>query len=380
MRRWNGWGDEALQIELPPKGLALLKALIGNGRPRPDYPLDEFLDRIPQSRLPPHPLISDDPRMRFDHSHGQSLPDWIRMRGGLFRRFVDGVAQPATVAEVHALLRFAADNGTVVIPHGGGTSVVGHLEVPGAHRPVLSLSLARFNRLLHFDPDCSLATFQAGICGPDIENHLNSKGFTLGHFPQSFEYSTLGGWVATRSSGQQSHHYGSIDQLFAGGEIVTPAGSLRLPPVPASAAGPDLRHLVLGSEGRMGVLTEVSARISRIPEIDEVYAVFFPSWDLAIHGVQELSASGLPFSMLRLSDPKETMTQLALAGHQRRIGYLNRYLKLRGALEKETCMCLVGFTGARRLARFARHAAFKILRRYRGVATGKAVGRAWKKT
>jgi alkyldihydroxyacetonephosphate synthase len=129
----------------------------------------------------------------------------------------------------------------------------------------------------------------------------------------------------------------------------------------------------------MGVLTKVCARISKIPEIDDVYAVFFPSWDLALHGVQELAASGLPFSMLRLSDPKETMTQLALAGHQRRVGYLNQYLRLRGAREKETCMCLVGSTGTRRLAHFARHAAFKVLRRYKGVSTGKAVGRAWKK-
>jgi alkyldihydroxyacetonephosphate synthase len=235
------------------------------------------------------------------------------------------------------------------------------------------------NRLLHLDPASRLATFQAGIGGPEIENHLNPKGFTFGHFPQSFEYSTLGGWVVTRSSGQQSNYYGGIEQLFAGGEILTPIGRLPLPPFPASAAGPDLRQLVLGSEGRMGILTKVSARISKIPEIDVVYGVFFPSWGHALDAVQDLSGSGLPFSMLRLSNPKETMTQLALAGHQRRINYLNRYLRLRGVREKETCMCLVGFTGTRQLATFARRASFKILRRSKGVSVGKAVDRTWKK-
>jgi alkyldihydroxyacetonephosphate synthase len=383
MRRWNGWGDEARRMDLPPKGLAFLKERMGDGRPLPDYSLNQYLDRIPKSRFPPHPLIGVDAKLRLDHSQGQSLPDWIGMRGGIFQRFVDGVAQPTTVEQAEELLRFADDHAAIVIPYGGGTSVVGHLEVPETGRPVLSLSLARLNRLLHFDPDCRMATFQAGIRGPDVESHLNPKGFTLGHFPQSFEYATLGGWVATRSSGQQSHHYGSIEQLFAGGEILTPAGRLQLPPFPASAAGPDLRQLVLGSEGRMGVLTKVCARISKIPETDDIYAVFFPSWDLALHGVQELSGSGLPFSMVRLSNPKETMTQLALAGNKRRaaylIRYLNRYLGLRGLREGETCMCLVGFTGTHRLAHFARHAAFKILHRYKGLSVGKAVGRAWKR-
>jgi alkyldihydroxyacetonephosphate synthase len=127
----------------------------------------------------------------------------------------------------------------------------------------------------------------------------------------------------------------------------------------------------------------VCARISKISETDDIYAVFFPSWNLALHGVQELSGSGLPFSMVRLSNPKETMTQLALAGNKRRaaylIRYLNRYLGLRGLREGETCMCLVGFTGTHRLAHFARHAAFKILHRYKGMSVGKAVGRAWKR-
>ncbi|MGD8763337.1 MAG: FAD-binding oxidoreductase [Desulfobacteraceae bacterium] len=379
MKRFNGWGDDAIRVDLPPKGLALLRDLIGNGRIQPDYPLEKYLDRVPPSRLPQHPLVSVDPRLRLDHCHGQSLPDWIGMRTGRFQRFPDGVAQPTTVEDVQKLLQFADHHHVVVIPFGGGTSVVGHLDVPETDRPVLSLSLGGLNRLIHFDTDSRVATFEAGICGPDIESRLNAIGFTLGHYPQSFEYSTLGGWVVTRSSGQKSNHYGSIEQLFAGGEVLTPRGNLQLPPFPASAAGPDLRQFLLGSEGRMGVLTKVHVRISKRPELDDVYALFFPSWDHAIYGVQDLAGSDLPFSMVRLSNPKETLTNLTLAERERQIKILNHYLKYRSIRENEACMCLLGFTGSRHLMKAAKRESFAILRRHKGVSVGKAIGRAWKK-
>jgi alkyldihydroxyacetonephosphate synthase len=379
MKRWNGWGDDSIQMNLPPKGLSLLQALVGKGRSQPDYPLEKFLEQIPHSNLPQHPLISLDPKLRLDHSHGQSLADWIAMRGGTLHRFCDGVAQPDTIDDVQELLQFAAANDVVIIPYGGGTSVVGHLEVPQTTRPVLSLSLERLNRLIGMDPESLLATFEAGIVGPDIENHLNPRGFTLGHYPQSFEYSTLGGWVVTRSTGQQSKHFGRIEQLFAGGEVLTPQGRMQLPPFPASSAGPDLRQLLLGSEGRMGVLTKVIVRISRLPQKDDIYAFFFPSWDHACKGVQDLAGSGLSLSMVRLSNPKETMTHLALAGRERQIKLLNQYLRFRGVPEKEVCLCLVGFMGSQRLVKAVRRESFSILRRYKAVSVGKAIGKAWKK-
>jgi alkyldihydroxyacetonephosphate synthase len=320
MQRWNGWGDMDIQMDLPPEGLAMLQDLLGKGRNQPDYPLKKLLEHIPDSRLPEHPLISVDPKLRLDHAHGQSLPDWIRMRGGTLRRFPDGVAQPATIEEIQEILQFATENDIIVIPFGGGTSVVGHLEVPATKRPILSLALHRFNRLIRLEPANLLATFEAGVRGPDLEKQLKTKGFTLGHYPQSFEYSSLGGWVITRSSGQQSRHYGRIEKLFAGGEVLTPQGPMQLPPFPASAAGPDLRQLLLGSEGRIGVLTKVIVRISRLPEKDDIYAVFFPSWDHAKEGVQELAGSSLLFSMIRLSNSKETRVNLSLARHFTRPG------------------------------------------------------------
>ena len=379
MQRWNGWGEDNIYFNLPNPGRRMLHDLIGKGQGGSDYPLEKFIERIPESRLVPHPLISSDPKLRLDHAHGQSLPDWIGLRAGKLQRFPDGVALPTTAAEIQELLRYATDNDVVVIPYGGGTSVVGHLAVPETRRPVLSLSLERFNRLTELDSESRLATFEPGIRGPQLEYQLNSRGFTLGHYPQSFDYSSLGGWVVTRSSGQQSRYYGRIEKLFAGGEVLTPRGPLKLPPFPASAAGPDLRQILLGSEGRMGVLTKVVVKIVTLPEKDDVYGIFFPSWERAVHAVQTIAGTDIKFSMMRLSNHAETMTNLALAGKERQTALLTRYLRLRGISEKKACMCLVGFTGSGRLTAAARRAAFSIIRRHKGISVGKPMGNAWKK-
>jgi alkyldihydroxyacetonephosphate synthase len=379
MKRWNGWGDETISMDLPPQGQRMLRDLIGQGRVLKDYPLEQFINRIPNSRLPKHPLISSDAKLRLDHAHGQSLPDWIGLRSGILQRFPDGVALPSDRNGVQHLLKLAAEHDFIVIPYGGGTSVVGHLSVPKTDRPVLSLSLERLNRLIGIKRDSRLAVFEAGIRGPQLEHQLRSKGFTLGHYPQSFEYSSLGGWVVTRSSGQQSGHYGRIEDLFAGGEIQTPLGCWELPPFPASAAGPDLRQLLLGSEGRMGVLTKAVVRISHLPEKNDVYGIFFPSWEQGQRAVQTIAGTDIAFSMVRLSNPAETLINFTLAGHERQISALKRYLRLRGIHEKESCMCLMGFTGSRRLTAAARRAAFAIVRLHKGVCIGRPMGRAWKK-
>jgi alkyldihydroxyacetonephosphate synthase len=379
MRRWNGWGDDRVRLDLPQASRDLLRERIGEGRIQPDYPLEQFLARVPESRLTDHPLVSSDPKLRLDHAHGQSLPDWIRLRGGLLDRFPDGVAHPTNVEEVSQLIELAVDQDSVVIPFGGGTSVVGHLDVPVSERPVLSMSLERLNRLVSFDPGSMLATFEAGIRGPSIEAQLGENGFTLGHFPQSFEFSSLGGWVATRSSGQQSARYGRIEQLCRGGEVATPRGVMHLPPFPASAAGSDLRHWILGSEGRAGVITKVVVQISRQPEKDEFYGFFFPSWDSAREAVRDLAVSGVNISMVRLSNCQETRTHLAMAERPTEVALLQGYLKLRGISEDGGCMCLIGLTGSRPQVRVSRHESSDIFRRHEGVAVGRALGEAWRK-
>jgi alkyldihydroxyacetonephosphate synthase len=327
--------------------------------------------------LPPHALVDASPEVRLTHALGQSLPDWLRLRYGRVEAAPDGVAFPESADDVRALIRYAIDAGAAVVPYGGGTSVCGHLDAaPG--RPTLSVDMRRLRALTSLDKESLLATFGAGVTGPDLEAQLRAHGYTLGHFPQSFEYSTLGGWVVTRSSGQQSLRYGRIEQLFAGGRMETPAGTLHLPTFPASAAGPDLRELVLGSEGRMGILSEATVRISPAPAFEAFHAVFLPDWERAELAVRAIVQARLGLSMLRLSNPVETVTMLTLAGHEKQVALLETLLRLRGAGAGK-CMLLVGASGEKRQARAALASALKLARRYNGVHAGRGLGERWKK-
>lgn len=377
MRRWNGWGDDSVEFPLNPDAVEFLGEKIGKGKPRVDISLPDACRQLPASRLPAHPKITIDAEARVRASFGQSLQDWLKMRFGVVDRIVDGVAFPETSGEVRALLDYAKANQVIVLPYGGGTSVVGHLTPPKGDRPVLSLNLSRLNRLLHLDRSSQLATFGAGVTGPDLEAQLRAQGYTLGHFPQSFEYSTLGGWVVTRSSGQQSLRYGRIEQMFAGGKLETPNGTFDLPTFPASAAGPDLRELVMGSEGRIGVLTEAVVRVTPLPEYEKFHAVFFPSWDAAEAAVRQVAQTKLPLSMMRLSNPVETLTTLKLAGHAKLIGLLESYLRLRGA-DAGKCLMLFGLTGHKATCKQAKRSALALLAKHGGVHVGTYMGDKWK--
>ncbi|HYN41221.1 MAG TPA: FAD-binding oxidoreductase [Thermoanaerobaculia bacterium] len=378
MRRWNGWGDETVSAVLPARAVEALSAWVGPGTPPRDATPAESLVAIAPSRLAPEGGLTLDPWERLLHARGQSLPDWIALRCGRIGTVPDAVAFPETGDAVASLLAWARERDARLIPYGGGTSVAGHVTPQCSAAPVVTIDLTRLSRLVAFDETSRLATFGAGVKGPDLEAELRARGFTLGHFPQSFELSTLGGWIATRSSGQQSLGYGRIERLFAGGSVETPAGRLDLPPFPASAAGPDLRELVLGSEGRLGVLTEGTVRVSPVPVSEEVHGVFLPDFPSAIAAVRDIAAMRLPLSMLRLSTPEETRTTLLLAGHERLIRALETYLSLRGARE-EKCLLLVGISGSENLVRQTRRQALGALAMRGGVAAGKGFGREWNK-
>ncbi|KMQ74307.1 FAD-binding oxidoreductase [Marinobacter subterrani] len=380
MRRWNGWGDETFNLAMPEQGQAFLADRIGNGSPLADASLESVCARVPETRLSPgpelHDLIDTRPETRVRHARGQSLADWLAMRSGEFGVFPDGVACPASNEEVRQLLAWAAKENINLVPYGGGTSVAGHINPVDNGRPVLTVAMGRMNRLLDLDPDSQIATFGAGTPGPLVESQLRAHGFTLGHFPQSFELSTIGGWVAARSSGQQSLRYGRIEQLFAGGRVETLQGTLTLPTFPASSAGPDIREMVLGSEGRLGLITEVKARLTRLPEHESFHVVFFPDWDSARTASRLLVQNRTQLSMLRLSNAVETETQLALAGHSRLIGMLERLLSLRGAGEAK-CMMTFGVTGSRQQCQNALQEARRTCKAHKGVYTGTRLGDKW---
>ncbi len=378
MRRWNGWGDSTVDYPLPDKAESYLEAWVGASLPPEDVSLAEVCQNVPASRLPEHPLVTTDSVERVKHARGQSLPDWVALRSGRINVFPDGVAIPNNSEEVKTLLKYARDAGAKLIPYGGGTSVVGHINPEPGAAPVVTMNLRHLNQLQELNETNYLATFGAGVSGPELEAQLRARGYTLGHFPQSFEFSTLGGWIATRSSGQQSLKYGRIENLFAGGRVITPTGDLFLPPFPASAAGPDLRQLILGSEGRMGVISEATVRISRLPQEEDFHAVFFPDFDSGQTAVRQIVQACLPLSMLRLSTAVETTTTLALAGHKKLIGILEKFLSLRH-VDDEKCMLLMGFTGAEAIVKTSRKQALNITKENNGLHVGKQFGSQWYK-
>ncbi len=378
MRRWNGWGDDDDHYALGEDARAFLSERIGPAQAPRDATLEAALGSVPDSRLPAASPFDTDARLRLLHARGQSFPDWLAMRSGRMGPYADGVALPATHDEAAQALAAARRIGAIVVPYGGGTSVVGHLNIPAGERPVVNISLERLNQLLTVDATSYLATLGAGTPGPAVEAQLRAHGFMLGHFPQSYEYSTLGGWVVTRSSGQQSLRYGRIEQLFAAGRLITPRGELRVGGVPASAAGPDLREAVLGCEGRLGLLTEVTARVRRLPECEDFHGVFFPDWSAAVEAVRALVQADLPLSMLRLSNEIETETQLRLAGHPNLVRWLQRYLGVRG-IGPGQCLLMMGVTGSPVETRRVRRDALALARRHRGVHVGKAMGKGWGK-
>lgn len=378
MKRWNGWGDDdnALDYELSTSALHYLESLIGKATALPDASLEQVLATVPASRLAAHDLYSLDAEARLRHARGQSLPDWLAMRSGEFGAFPDAVAFPQSSEEVQALLQHAAAHEIDVIPYGGGSSVVGHINPRDNGRPVLTIDMTGMHSLLSLDRLSQIATFGAGATGPQVESQLAEHGYTLGHYPQSWELSTIGGWVASRSSGQQSLRYGRIEQLFAGGRIETLQGTLNIPTFPASSAGPDLREFFLGTEGRLGIITEVKARVTPLPDQESFHVLFFPSWEAGLAAVREMIQGKLQLSMMRLSNAIETFTQLKLAGSAHVIALLEKFLSLRGAREGKV-MFTFGVTGSKGQCKSALRLARGIAGRHGGVGAGPALGKKW---
>jgi alkyldihydroxyacetonephosphate synthase len=379
MRRWNGWGDESVDMHLPASAVQLLEQLLGEATPLPDAVLADVVAQVPSSRLAAndHALIETDAEIRVRHARGQSLPDWLAMRSGRFEVFPDAVARPEGTTQVRELIDWARERDVILIPYGGGTSVTGHITPAVADRPLVTVAMTRMNRLIDLDTDSQIATFGAGASGPEVEAQLRARGYTLGHFPQSWELSTIGGWVASRSSGQQSLRYGRIEQLFAGGRLETPVGTLDIPTFPASSAGTDLREMVLGSEGRFGILTEVKVRISPLPEREHFVTLFVPDWTRALASAQKLVQTRVPLSMLRVANPAETFTGIRLAVSDDQIRWLERVLRLRG-ISDGYCMLTLGLTGSRAQVAGYRRQAMRVLREHGAVNVfGGKLGDKW---
>jgi alkyldihydroxyacetonephosphate synthase len=324
---WDAWGDGSSSAHLP-AGAKPILAMLLKGRPRGIPRRTRESVSLTPSAFDLDALVAlnavapttTDDAVRIGHLGGKSTPDLLSRRLDDVQVAPDAVTSPADHASVLALLAHCDAQDIAVVPFGGGTSVVGGVEPDaGQHAAVIALDLSRTAGLLALDEESLLATFGAGTTGPQAEELLARHGLTLGHFPQSFEFATIGGFAATRSSGQASRGYGRFDELVHALVIATPVGELRLGRAPASAAGPDLRELFLGSEGALGVLTEVTVRVRPAPKETAYGAWTFPDFAAGAQALRETTQRGIRPTVLRLSDGTETRINAAMGGHLTRL-------------------------------------------------------------
>jgi len=337
---------------------------------------DRARERLEGAVGPDH--VDEGRPARVAHAAGQSYEDLVRLRAGDGRGAPDAVVTPGSRDEVAAALAVCREEEVAVVPFGGGTSVVGGVE-PGRGRfcAVVALDLGRLDRLIALDEHSLTATFEAGVSGRRAEALLDRRGLTLGHFPQSFERATIGGYLATRSAGQASTGYGRVDELVLGLRCATPAGELHAHRVPASAAGPSLLELLVGSEGAFGVITEATLAVRRRPAVRRYEGFSFASFEAGAEALRALVQAGAPPDVARLSDDGETALALAQAaadGGPAARG-LRRYLLLRG--QRRPCLAIVGWEGAEAESSRRRARSRRLLRGAGGLALGSRPGQAW---
>jgi alkyldihydroxyacetonephosphate synthase len=394
--KWWGWGVDGvsfhhenkpafrpfvinaidLDVDTPPTAPMSLDDL---SIPTPminDQVLAELTDAVGADNV-----VQDD-LDRIVHTYGKSARDLLRIRVGDIPRVPDVVVYPGDEAEVQLIVDRAVAADAVIIPYGGGSNISGSLHAPEDEtRPVISLDLGRLSQVIEIDQESGLARVQAGVQGPDLEEQLTARGWTMGHYPDSFTHSTLGGWVATRSSGMQSDKYGDISDIARGMRVVMPGKVLEVRPLPHTSTGPSVREMVLGSEGRLGVITEVTVQVHRIPEIRLILGYLFPSWEAGLAAMHDISISDAHPSITRVSDAKETTFSFATRKKSSRISVssliskgLMKVLQRRGWKLDEVCLSFIGYEGGK--AHVARQKAIvkDIVGRHGGIVVGKGPG------
>lgn len=382
--KWWGWGRADKRLAVPPAAAAALRGELGVEPADASEPGDLAAVRLPGPRALPDGVIEaagaeavstgDEDRLR--RAAGSSYPDLIRLRAGAIAEAPDAVLAPAEGGRVGPLLEACSREGVAVVPFGGGTSVVGGVDpVRGGCEWVIALDLGRL-RAVEVDKRSLTARLGPGLRGPEAESELAAHGLTLGHYPQSYEYATIGGFAATRSAGQASSGYGRFDELVTAIELTSPVGTLRTLETPHTAAGPSLRELVLGSEGTLGVITDVSCRVRPAPELRAYEGWMAADFASGAEILRQLAQREELPDVLRLSDEEETRISLQLSGRQglaRRT--LDAYLSLRR--RRGGCLIICGWEGEREAVRRRRSVAGRRLRLGGAVPLGSAAGRSW---
>jgi len=394
-QKWWGWGDgeDAFTHEDKPGLAPVLEGALGldvrregarpvafEDLPIPEPSLSASL-RADLEEAVGSEHVSTEPFERVVHARGKSLRDLVRHRNGDIGRLPDVVVWPDDEDAVAAIVRVAIDADAVVIPFGGGTNISGSLEAPEAEtRTVISVDLGRMDQVLAIDDASRLARVQPGVFGPHLERQLNARGWTIGHFPDSFTHSTLGGWIATRSSGMQSDKYGDVADLTRAVRVATPAGVLATRPVPHTSTGPSVREMVLGSEGRLGVITEATVHVHRVPEQRTILGYLFPDWASALAAMHDIAAGEATPSVTRVSDANETQFSFSTRKESSSLDRikskaLTTYLQRRRDFDLEAmCLSFIGYEGSKAHVARQRKLVGRVVADHGGLSVGTGPG------
>jgi alkyldihydroxyacetonephosphate synthase len=387
--RWNGWGWAAHKDDIAPReelwtwlatelGMPALLATPARPLEEVTLPASKLLapDRTALNAIVGEEHVRDTAFERAFHASGRSYRDLLRLRAGDLSTAPDAVVYPRGTEEVLAVLALAAKERIAVVPFGGGTGAVGGVSgTRGPFEEVITLDMSAMDRLIDIDPLSCTATAEAGICGPALEKALRAKGYTLGHMPDSFEFSTLGGWIAHCAEG-------AANRLVAA-KMATPRGPLSTGDFPASAAGVQMKDIVAGSEGVFGVITEATVHIRRLPQMSDCRAWLFRDFESGAAAIRIAMQEGIACSTLRLSDAEETRFQRAYdtlgktSGAVQWIG--NRYFKLRG-YDVKPCKLIAVFEGDERIASSERRRFHAVARKHGALSLGRGAGEQWRKT
>lgn len=384
--RWWGWGVDGNDLPISPGAEHMLREELGvSDQASPPPQMDDLA--LPEAKLADSVRdalvqivgaqnVRESRVERISHAVGRSYPNLLALRSGRLEAAHDAIVYPGSADEIATVLKVCGEHGVAVVPFGGGTSVVGGVDALSG--PQIALDLTRMNRLISADRKSLTARFEPGLTGPEVEQALADHGLTLGHYPQSWEFSTIGGWIATRSAGQASTGYGRIEDAVLGLECVTPAGTIKALTTPASAAGPDLRELLIGSEGALGVITEVTVRVRKKPDTLRYEGWSFADFASGVEAFRHMTQSGDAPVIARLSDENETRLSLALGSTgavTERIG--KAYLKARG--HRSGCLVIVGWEGTADNVRHRRIHTRARLSDGGGFRLGGKVGESWVK-
>ncbi|XP_066933176.1 alkyldihydroxyacetonephosphate synthase, peroxisomal-like [Clytia hemisphaerica] len=411
--KWRGWGYNDSQFDLDKDNVACFKgsrypALANETLPKLGPWFEERCDADMNLKTPcrerlniedyPSPICNDDfikavegtgiasfdTEDRVVHGHGQTIFEIFDLRYTKIKRIPDIVMWPQNHDEVVKIVNAATEFDVCIIPFGGGTTVSGAVSCPeDEQRMIVSLDMTDMNKILWFDEENLLAHVEAGIVGQDLEKKLAEFGFCTGHEPDSMEFSTLGGWVATRASGMKKNVYGNIEDLVVQIRMVTPQGIMEKKcQVPRISAGPDIHHMILGSEGTLGVVTEVTLKIRPLPEIKAYGSVVFPNFKAGVLSLREVALRKCAPASIRLMDNEQFLFGQALkAGSTPFWTKIMDWIKafyithIKGFDPKEICICTLLFEGSKEITEEQQQKVYQIVQKYGGIPAGEANGK-----